>query len=450
MNVVMTTFNRLFKNMPFLMAILIPTIFNVLTLTIYLFSKSFYLLIPLAAFSIAFSLISYYYYKNYLQIIETNCQQLYNGNFQAIQIIDGDDPLARIHRYFYELAELNLKNANQVKKYQQNFTQSLKLNLQEIENSKQQLINEKAALEKNYQLLDQLFTIIESTDDAIMICDANRQVQYINPAFIKLTGYQLKEMQESEMDLLRQGRYGQEYFDRRLFDGILKKLKMGRIFRGVLKAKRQNGKLYDAEMTITPIFNKAGKLMAYNIIERDVTLQEKYKEKVYEKLKHDSLTGLLNREALFDLVQNNLLSEQEITKRIRLRQGLTFLFLDISQFRKFNQELGYDVGDKILVEFAQRMKQTLIEEDVLARVGGNEFVIILTRVNTKEGAEKIKEDLINQLKISYRIDDHILNVKATIGLALYPGDGLDFESLINKAQDNMYQERKIELHKKVG
>jgi diguanylate cyclase (GGDEF)-like protein/PAS domain S-box-containing protein len=309
---------------------------------------------------------------------------------------------------------------------------------------------EKNLLETSLKQLDQLFSIVESTDDAIMICDANRQIQYINPAFIKLTGYQLVDMQESEMDLLRNGRYGQEYFDRRLFDGILKKLKKGSIFRGVLKAKRKNGKIYDAEMTITPVFNSDGKLMAYNVIERDVTLQEKYKEKVFEKLKHDSLTGLLNREALFDLVQNNLLLEEEITKRIRLRQGLSFLYLDIDHFRQINQELGYEVGDRVLIEFAKRIKSTLIEEDVIARVGGNEFVIILTRVNTVEGAEKIKQDLINQLKISFRVDDHILNIKYSIGLSLYPVDGLDFEGLINIAQDNMIANRPPALIKKVG
>lgn len=450
MNVVTTTFDRLFKNVPIYMVASLPIFTSIVSALILVYNKNSSYYIPSMAFNFIFSVTTIFYLKNYIKNIEKNAEQLSKGEFQNLQVNGRDDELSRIQNYLYDIAEKNSKICNSLKKYQHNFDETLKQNLISIEKNKNEILKEKNLIEKNLNQLNQLFTIVESTDDAIMICDANRQVQYINPAFIKLTGYQLSEMQESEMDLLRNGRYGTEYYDRRLFDGILKKLKMGRIFRGVLKAKRKNNKLYDAEMTITPIFNQAGKLMAYNIIERDVTLQEKYKEKVYEKLKHDSLTGLLNRESLFDLVQNNLLSEQEITKRIRLRQGLTFIYLDINHFRQFNQELGYEIGDKILIEFSKRIKNTLVEEDVISRVGGNEFVIILTRVNTAEGAEKIKQDLINQLKISIRIDDHILNVKSSIGMALYPGDGLDFESLINKAQDNMQSKRHHEINKKVG
>lgn len=450
MQIVMATFNRLFKNIPLVTMVSLPILFSMISMFIFAFTHLNSILFPLVLFNIIWAVTTVIYLKNYLQIIENNCQKIARGHFQELETIERNDQLNNVQNFIFELAEAHQKNQLQLKKYQQNFENILKQNLQSIEKNKNEIVVEKEKIEKNFKQLDQLFTIIESTDDAIMICDANRQVQYINPAFIKLTGYQLTEMQENEMDLLRAGRYGQEYYDRRLFDGILKKLKMGRIFRGVLKARRKNGKQYDAEMTITPIFNSENKLMAYNIIERDVTLHEKYKEKVFEKLKHDSLTGLLNRAALFDLVQNNLLSEQEITKRIRLRQGLTFIYLDINQFRQFNQDLGYEIGDKILIEFAQKIKSTLIEEDVIARVGGNEFAIILTRVNTREGAEKIKQDLINQLAISFRIDNQIINVKSSMGLALYPGDGLDFESLINKAQDDMNQYRQLLKTKKVG
>lgn len=441
MNVVIATFNRAFKKLPFYLVISIPILLNFLVAVVLSFNLSFNYTSTILIFDFLLSSLIFIYIKHYLDIFIINSQQIYTGNFQNLIMNEREDEFNSIQNLFLNAIEKYKKSQSLLKKYQQNFNLALKDKIKDIEKSKQDLLTSKNELEINLQQINQLFTIIESTDDAIMICDSNRKVQYINSAFIKLTGFNLIDLQDSNYELLRQGRYESTHYNRRLYDGIMKKLKLGRIFRGVLKAKRKNGKIYDAEMTITPVFNQDKKIIAYNVIERDVTYQEKYKEKVIEKLKYDTLTGLLNREALFDLVQNNLLSEDEITKRIRLRQGLAFYYLDIDQFRKINQNFGYEVGDKVLIEFASRIKNVLIEEDAISRVGGNEFVIILTRVNTLEGAEKIKSEIINQLKISFRIEEHILNISSSIGLALYPTDGLDFEELINKSEENMNQYR---------
>ncbi len=194
----------------------------------------------------------------------------------------------------------------------------------------------------------------------------------------------------------------------------------------------------------SPFFDEDGELLGYRGMDMDITAQKTLElhleSKVAERTKdlahqahHDSLTSLPNR-----LLFNDRL-ELAIEKASRKQNKIALLFIDLDHFKEINDSLGHGVGDKVLKEVALRLSHILREEDTLARLGGDEFTVILENLNLGQDASLLASKIIKALTAPLEIEEHTLYVSSSIGISLYPDDGLSAQNLLKFSDAAMYK-----------
>ncbi len=168
----------------------------------------------------------------------------------------------------------------------------------------------------------------------------------------------------------------------------------------------------------------------------DITEEIEAKNKVEFLAYHDTLTLLLNRTAFLEKLDFFIkLSKRE-------KQGFAILYLDLDNFKFINDTFGHSVGDELLMIVSKTLKNILRESDIVARVGGDEFIILLPYVNNKEDIEKVSKKIIDNISKEYNIKNHIFSVTCSLGIATFPDDSLEAEELIKYADVAMYQSKK--------
>ncbi len=165
----------------------------------------------------------------------------------------------------------------------------------------------------------------------------------------------------------------------------------------------------------------------------DITPLKEHQQQLEHIAHYDALTDLPNRLLL------SLRLQQAVTQSQRRNQSLAVVYLDLDGFKEINDQHGHDIGDELLVVIAQRMKSALREGDTLARIGGDEFIAVLTDLNQPQDCEPVLHRLLQAASLPATIADLILNVSASNGVTIYPGDGADADQLIRHADQAMYQ-----------
>lgn len=165
----------------------------------------------------------------------------------------------------------------------------------------------------------------------------------------------------------------------------------------------------------------------------DITERKKYEEKIQQMAFHDSLTGLPNRKLFSDRLGIVLAQAKRNKKKVGI------VMLDLDNFKDVNDTLGHDVGDTLLKEVAERLSVTLRKSDTVARFGGDEFVLIFPDMEVIEEAIQVVQKIIDRFNKPFLIDTHQLVVTTSIGIAVYPKDGMDEEILMKNADIAMYQ-----------
>jgi len=155
-------------------------------------------------------------------------------------------------------------------------------------------------------------------------------------------------------------------------------------------------------------------------------------EQLYQKAHFDSLTGLPNRYLLVDRLH------QAISKSSRNKSILALLFLDLDRFKVINDNLGHQNGDLLLKEVAKRLSKLAREGDTVARLGGDEFVFLLENLNSPKDAARTAIRIIESFNTPFTLQEHILHISTSIGISIYPDDGLDHKTLLKNADISMY------------
>ena len=186
------------------------------------------------------------------------------------------------------------------------------------------------------------------------------------------------------------------------------------------------------EVTEQAVLDDMGKVIEVDGIARDITQLVETQERLNYLAKHDALTGILNRTSLYAHIKYMM----ALTKR----EGRQFalLFLDLDHFKNINDTLGHDIGDLLLKEVVCRVQPNIRQEDLFARVGGDEFVIVFT-VEHREFLGLMIEKVLYLLRQPFKIQEHVLNISASVGVALYPDDGVDTTGLMKNADIAMYK-----------
>lgn len=204
----------------------------------------------------------------------------------------------------------------------------------------------------------------------------------------------------------------------------------------VVSVYHKNSSIKYLEVTEIPIFDEDGNISHIEGIAKDITREYLMQQETSRIAKHDTLTGISNRLHLEELMKKLISSSK------RYKQEFAFLFLDLDYFKEVNDKYGHDIGDQLLQAITNRIRKHIREEDIFARIGGDEFIIVFS--NSKEETLKVSLDkIINLMRQPWKIREHNLKISASIGVALYPKDAKDTKDIMKYADIAMYKAKKL-------
>jgi diguanylate cyclase (GGDEF)-like protein/PAS domain S-box-containing protein len=277
-----------------------------------------------------------------------------------------------------------------------------------------------------------MYTVVEQNPLSIMITDANTIIKYVNPSFSKLTGYSSNELLGKKPTLLKSGQTPKQTYQQ-MWSALLK----GATWSGQLVNRKKNGAIYYEKVHMAPIKNKAGLITHFVSIKLDITKEKKNHEQLTSMAHYDSLTGLCNRLFFFEKLQ------YAITVAKREKEKIALLFLDLDKFKPINDSYGHAMGDKVLREIALRLKSITRESDCVGRIGGDEFVIFLPKIQSTQQVLTICEKIKCRLSEPILIHNNPISIACCIGIALYPDHGNSINSLSQNADSAMYEAKAI-------
>ena len=273
--------------------------------------------------------------------------------------------------------------------------------------------------------------VIESSSNGIMITDAtvpDNPIIYVNPAFGRITGYEEHEaLGRSMYFLLGKDQEQAEFME------IRAAMHEHRGGAAVLRNYRKDGSLFWNDLSVSPVQDEAGKVAHFVGVINDVTEREQHEELLKYQANHDALTGLPNRNLLADRITQTLANAR------RYNLPVAVLFIDLDNFKIVNDSLGHALGDRMLIIQADRLLKCIRASDTVARYGGDEFVVVVSKMDKGEDAACVAHNIQETLSRPFTIDGHEFGITCSIGISLYPKDGHDVDSLLKNADAAMYR-----------
>ncbi|MHB8348337.1 MAG: diguanylate cyclase domain-containing protein, partial [Acidiferrobacterales bacterium] len=273
-----------------------------------------------------------------------------------------------------------------------------------------------------------LSSAVEKTADSIFITDAKGVIEYVNPSFERITGYNQEEAIGKTPRIVKSGKHDSVFYQK-----LWATLCRGEVYRDIFINRKKDGQLYYEEMTLTPLTGEQGETTHFISAGKDITERMQTQERLHYLAHHDVLTDLPNR-ALFTERLEQALSRSQW-------RGCTaaVLFLDLDRFKLVNDTLGHEPGDRLLQAIAVRLGSSVREGDTVARFGGDEFAVFLDDVGSPNDIAPIAKKFLEALAPPLTLDGHDFFITASIGICLYPDDGHDAPTLLKNADTAMYR-----------
>jgi diguanylate cyclase (GGDEF)-like protein/hemerythrin-like metal-binding protein/PAS domain S-box-containing protein len=285
-------------------------------------------------------------------------------------------------------------------------------------------MQERQEKEKKLQLAASVFT---HAREGIFITDANNKIIEVNDTFTLITGYEREEVLGKNPRFLHSGKQ-----DPKFYAEMWKSLAEKDYWSGEIWNRRKSGEEYVEMLTISAILDDTGKVRNYVALFSDITMVKEHQSQLEHIAHYDVLTNLPNRVLLADRLSQALLNSQ--------RNNVAVAFIDIDGFKEINDTHGHNMGDDLLVALSVRMQHALREGDTLARVGGDEFLVILVDLKNPEDCKPVLERLLLAASEPVLIDGLSIRVSASIGLSSsVPNGSTDGDQLIRQADQAMYQ-----------
>jgi len=263
--------------------------------------------------------------------------------------------------------------------------------------------------------------------EGILITDAATTIIDVNNAFTEISGYARQELIGQSTRLLLSGLHPPEFYGemRQTIDSTAH-------WAGEIVNRRKTGESYTSRLSISAVNNAAGETSHYVALIIDITQQNEHRNQLEQMAHYDPLTKLPNRTLL--AIRLN----QAVMKCKSDDLELAVAFMDLDGFKHINDTYGHAVGDELLIIVSQRMKGVLREIDTLARIGGDEFIAVITNLVKNGDYEQTIERLLFVASEPIEINQHILKVSVSIGVALYPKDEVDTDLLLRHCDHAMY------------
>ncbi len=285
-------------------------------------------------------------------------------------------------------------------------------------------ITQRKRAEAELNLMARVFT---NSGEGIVITDADNRIVAVNESFTRLTGYAEDEVRGHNPKMLSAGRTQPEVY-REMWASLHKQ----GLWEGELWDRRKSGESYPKWTSISVVRNGEGRITNYIGSFSDISERKASEERILHLAHHDALTHLPNRLHLHQRL-NQAMNQ---AKRNNGRVGL--LLIDLDRFKAINDTLGHQVGDRLLVEVAERLTAILRESDIVARLGGDEFVVVVTEMLSIGDAAGVAEKIVETISAPYFIADNDLRTSPSIGICIYPDDAGDIDNLMKNADVAMY------------
>jgi len=305
--------------------------------------------------------------------------------------------------------------------------------LRKINNQLTQEVGERRLTEET---LHKLAQVVQQNPIAIIIADIEGAIEYVSPKACEMTGYD-----EEELTGTSNSNFFHSKKNRGLYHQISGKLAAGSEWQGDLQVQRKSGEQLWVHLSTSPMRDRAGNLTCYLIMMEDITRRKDDESQLRYQANYDMLTGLPNR----SLGQERL--ELALYEARCRDEKLCVLFVDLDHFKNINDTLGHAAGDSLLVETANRLQKCQRSTDTFARLGGDEFLVILTEGRTGGlCGETVASRILTAVSEPFILEGREVSVTASIGLATYPDDGGDAQTLMRNADIAMYQAKSMGKH----
>ncbi len=291
---------------------------------------------------------------------------------------------------------------------------------------------DREALLKVNQELTKLSMAVEQSHASVVITDLNGHIEYVNPKYCEVSGYQQNELIGRKTHIL-----GGELENPKDLLEIWDQLANGEIWKGEFRNRRKNGRAFWESAVIAPIRDESGNITHYLAVKEDITERKVFEEKLLEQATHDQLTGLPNRFLAIDRLQQMLQHAHRHQRRIGI------IYIDLDNFKTVNDSMGHAIGDDLLVQVSNRIWSHLRDEDTLCRLGGDEFMALVPNLQQPVADLKIILDrVIASLQSPFNLGGREINITSSLGIALYPDDGDTVSALMSNADMAMYEAKR--------
>lgn len=287
-------------------------------------------------------------------------------------------------------------------------------------------VTERRKAEESLRLRQRAIT---ASTHGVIILENNdyKKVIYVNPSFIQITGMSEIEILGKSFNALHDIKKNIEEWN--VLESAIREQRDGL---AVLSGHKKNGNVYWVEVSISPITDNNNQVTHFVAIMNDITAHRALEHQLMHQATHDALTDLPNRILLEERIRQMIYSSKVGKKQAAI------LFLDLDRFKIVNDSLGHKMGDEVIKRIGERLRILLRATDTVARVGGDEYIIMLSTFENVAEVELIVNKVLEEIRIPIDIAGHKLNFSTSIGISLYPNDGDDAQALIRNADTAMY------------
>lgn len=269
--------------------------------------------------------------------------------------------------------------------------------------------------------------VFSNSVESILVTDADLRIIEVNPAFLRSSGYQRDEVIGQHPRILKSGRHDAAFFEK-----VWNEVNASGTWVGEIWNRRKNGEIYPALLSIAAVPDSDGVVSNYTGMIFDLSRHKTVEALLTQLRTFDGLTALPNRESWLSALEQMLVNAQRSSGRFSI------LAIDLDRLKVINDSLGYAVGDLVLIEAADRIKNTLRKYDIVARLVGNRFAVLLNEIAEPQDIGSVCEKLLTAFARPFELEGINVHVTASIGAAIYPTDGADSNTLMMAAESALY------------
>lgn len=329
-------------------------------------------------------------------------QKISHGNYTAPLAQDSGDEVGQLTQAMVEMA-------------------------QGIADAHNKLEKSKRSAESIAEALKIYANAFENSGEAILITDRENRIINVNRAFTRQTGYDLSDVAGKNPRVLSGGTTPGE-----IYHEMWQDLETDSFWQGELWDRKKSGEIYPKWAAISVIRDQIGQVLFHIASFTDISDRKAAEARIEHLAHYDMLTGLLNRFSLESRM------EQAVLAAKRDEQQLAVLFIDLDRFKYINDSMGHHVGDQLLIEVANRLKSCIRESDIVARIGGDEFVVVLTSLKDTNRVPSLADHILGQLSLPYTVNDNVFDSSPSIGISIFPDDGDNIDELLKNSDIAMY------------